>query len=446
MKPTKALSSLLLLIILVVSLCSCFQSSKTAYDIAVENGFVGSPADWLASLKGQDLDINDVYAAAVENGYQGDFMSFLSEYLSFDSGTLLESIKTEPINISNALLSSVSIICSFDYRVDSWGLSSTKEATQGGSGVIYSIDKEAGDAYIITNYHVVYYYASTTSDKISDRISVFLYGKEDPDYAISATYVGGSMQYDIAVLKISGSNLIKNSDAVAVTPSGTHKVAVGSTAIAIGNAAGLGISVTQGIVSVDSEDITMTAPDNVSSVTHRTIRVDTAINSGNSGGGLFSASGKLIGIVNAKISSAAVENIAYAIPANIAIAVAENIIDSKASNGTSGVLKCQLGVKVDASNSLAYFDEATQATYIRETVTIGSVNRNVLAYGKLKVGDIITKIEHNGKIYEVDRVFVIKDAMLDIRPGDSFSVTVVRNASEMKFDFVATEQSFTRVP
>lgn len=446
MKRMKRIGAFLLLVILSISMTSCIGSPKSAYDVALENGFVGSAADWLSSLKGQDLDIRDVYDAAVQNGYSGDFLTFLSEFLSFDAGELLESTKKEPINIATALLSSVSVSCKFRYRVDNWGFSSTKEASQAGSGVIYRIDKENGDAYILTNYHVVYYYAATTANKISDDISIFLYGKEDASYAIPATYVGGSMQYDIAVLRIEGSEILRHSDAVAVTPVNSNKIAVGSTAIAIGNAAGLGISVTQGIVSVDSENITMTAADNESRVTYRLLRVDTAVNEGNSGGGLFSSDGKLIGIVNAKISSSTVENIAYAIPANVAVSVAENIIDTCTEPSVTSVHKCQLGITVIAADSAAYFDPSTQSTLIRETVMIEGVNRNTLAYGKLRAGDIITKIEINGISYDVDRVFVIVDAMLDVRIGDTVSVSVIRDASPLELDFVASDASFTRIP
>ena len=284
MKRMKRVGALLLFVVLLFSMTSCFSSPKNSYDLAVENGFSGSVIEWLASLEGDGLDINEVYQAARQNGYDKDFLSFLEEYLSFDSGKLLESLEAPSINVQRALLASVSISCDFEYRVDSWGFASTKQATQLGSGVIYQLDRESGDAYIITNYHVVYYYAATTENKISDSISVFLYGMEYSAYAIPATYVGGSMEYDIAVLRIDQSEILKQSHAVAVTPADSNKIAVGSTAIVIGNAAGCGIAVNKGLVSVDSETVSMTAPDNVSRATYRLIRVDAAINEGNSGG------------------------------------------------------------------------------------------------------------------------------------------------------------------
>ena len=71
-------------------------------------------------------------------------------------------------------------------------------------------------------------------------------------------------------------------------------MAVGDSAIAIGNAQGYGVSASCGIVSVDSEYITMTAADGRTSVSFRVFRVDTAVNSGNSGGGLFDGQCRLI--------------------------------------------------------------------------------------------------------------------------------------------------------
>ena len=126
------------------------------------------------------------------------------------------------------------------------------------------------------------------------------------------------MNYDVAVLRIDKSDIVKTAaekgTLCAVSFGDSDNVAVGQTAIAIGNPEAEGISVSSGIISVTSEDITMTAVDESSTVTMRVIRTDTAINSGNSGGGLFDTQGKLIGIVNAKMKTEKAENIAYAIP------------------------------------------------------------------------------------------------------------------------------------
>ena len=236
-------------------------------------------------------------------------------------------------SVKNPILSAVSIRCGFYENQYAWNgaVTGTKETASAGSGVIYKLDKENGDAYIITNYHVVFNGNSTTG--ISDRIYVYLYGMEMMNsdgntYAIPAAYVGGSMNYDIAVLKITGSEILKNSNAVEATVANSDEVSILDTAIAIGNPGAAGLSATSGCINVDSEEITVgfdTASGTVS-VTLRVMRTDAAVNSGNSGGGLFNEKGELIGIVNAKDADDSVDNIGYAIPSNIARAIADNAI------------------------------------------------------------------------------------------------------------------------
>ena len=205
-------------------------------------------------------------------------------------------------------------------------------------------------AFVITNYHVVYDSDSDTDNHVSDQIYLYLYGMEDEAYAIPATYVGGSANYDIAVLRVEQSEVLKSAvdsgSAAAVTVGDSDVVLPGETAIAIGNpsATGLsGLSVTRGIVSVDSEYITMTAADDSGEVSFRVIRIDAPVNSGNSGGGLYNDAGELIGIVNAKINSVELESIGYAIPSNVARAIADNIIDYCYGADCETVMRGMLG-------------------------------------------------------------------------------------------------------
>ena len=95
------------------------ENAKSAYEIAVENGFTGTEAEWLNSLRGangsdgSDLDINDVYDAAVQNGYEGTFLEFLKEYLSAD---ISENNDTE--TIAHNMMSVVSVYCGFTVTGD----------------------------------------------------------------------------------------------------------------------------------------------------------------------------------------------------------------------------------------------------------------------------------------------------------------------------------------
>ena len=466
------------------------EQAKSAYDIAVENGYELSETEWLESLKGKDgqdgkdgvdgvngtngrdgkdntLSVNDYYEAAKENGYEGDMLDFIKTCLSVE-------LTDDKYNVSKNLLSSVSIVCGFQvtkynlignpfvgYTIDKDNPIITTEYSAG-SGIIYELDKESGTAYIITNYHVVY--SAGADDPISKDISVYLYGGEIAGQEISAEYVGGAMNYDIAVLKIENSERLKESDVGAAEFADSNEIVVGQKAVAIGNAEGAGISATSGVISVDSENISMTGADEKTTINFRVMRIDCAVNSGNSGGGLFDADGKLIGIVNAKIIQSDVENIAYALPSNVVKFVADNIID-----GGGVVKKCLLGVTVVSTESKAVYNEEKGVTEIEEKVTVYEktdgeesekvvIEENALVYGKLKSGDVLKeiKIDKGGDgvidaTYEITRSFIIVDAMLTVRVGDKITITAERKTEdglgteEVVFTFDMTESCISEV-
>ena len=310
--------------------------------------------------------------------------------------------------------------------------------------MIYQLNKAEGDAFIITNYHVVFDADSNTRNGISDDISVYLYGSEIKDKAIEATYVGGSLYYDIAVLRVENSEILKASDACEVSVADSSRVVVGESAIAVGNAQGLGISATLGIVCVDSEYITMTAADEETEVSFRVMRVDTAINSGNSGGGLYNDKGELIGIVNAKIVYDGVENIGYAIPSNVAVSIAENIIAYCFGTGTERVQRALLGVSVITSDSKAVFDYDTGLIRIEETVSVYDVSAGSLAEGVLQSGDILVSATINGTTtVKITRQYHMIDMMLDVRVGDVVTVTVLRGGVEKTVSITITQECLT---
>ena len=183
------------------------------------------------------------------------------------------------VAIAKGLRSAVSIHAFFTKTVPGYRPGSSgrvEEHYSAGSGVIYQMDRSEGDAFIVINYHVVYDLDSDTANGISNDITVYLYGGENEGQEIKATYVGGSLYYDIAVLRVENNEILKNSDACAVTVADSDQISVGDSAIAIGNAQGYGIAASLGVVSVDSEYVTMTAVDGVTEVVSRFIRVDTA--------------------------------------------------------------------------------------------------------------------------------------------------------------------------
>lgn len=327
---------------------------------------------------------------------------------------------------SKSVLSVVSIYTEFEVYVSSfYGVQKGTEKSAG-SGVIYKLDKEKGDAYIITNYHVVFNEYSTKENKIAHKINLYLYGMEGTKYAIPATYVGGSINYDLAVLKVTNSDVLKKSNATATTVANSDEVSILDTAIAIGNPKGSGISATVGYVNIDSEYIDVQISSNaVTSL--RCIRIDTAVNSGNSGGGLFNDKGELIGIVNAKMSDSSVDNIGYAIPSNVAKAITDNILYYCDNTEKESVYRCMLGIKVSTTDLYTEYSAETGKVIKKEVVRIESLESYSTVKELLFAGDVINFITIDGVKHEVTRQYHVIDSMLNARVGSTVVMNVLRD-------------------
>ena len=416
------------------------QQGESAYEIAVKNGFEGTEQEWLESLKGEPgLDVYEIwYKSLVENGYEGSLSDFLEEYVK---GNGLSNDVVEKAT-NKALLSTVEIFVPHERVV--WGQQTTSFSA--GAGVVIADDKAFGDAYIVTNYHVIYDVNSATT--LAPYCYVYFYGmgKLSPDgattttqmfeySAIKAIPIGGSLTEDIAVLQITDCDIYKNGDYCPATIGRGDDVTVGETAIAVGNPSGGGISATVGVVSVVSEIIDLVGGDDVTEIQPRVIRVDTAINGGNSGGGLFNKKSELIGIVNAKTVSQDVDNMGYAIPSEVAIGVANNIIsrhnsgqntqDEVSTNGY-GINKCMIGVVVKRNESYAVYDENSGKTDIVINITVSDVSENGAAYGYLQVGDKLKSATLNGITRNVTSIYVIGDLLFNAKKNDVLTIVLDR--------------------
>lgn len=365
-----------------------------------------------------------------------------------DDGTLVLSEDDDSTAATAAgLRSAVKVVCGFTktVQIGGWfgmgGETSQQSYTQSGAGVIYKLDKDAGDAFIITNYHVIYDGSSNAENGVSDMINLYLYGSETEEQAIPATFVGGSIYDDIAVLYVDNSSLLTESGVKAVTVADSDDVRAGEKAIAVGNPEAQGISATEGIVSVESEHITMGAIDNSGAVTFRVMRIDTAVNSGNSGGGLYNSRGELIGIVNARDGDYRVENIGYAIPSNVACAVADNIIDNCFGKENKTIVRCALGVVVDATDSKAIYDGETGSYSIVERVIVDDFREGTPAAEIFKVGDVLLSFTHNGTTRSITRQHHLIDYMVDVRVGDEIGITVNRGGEEIYLTVTVGEEN-----
>lgn len=164
-----------------------------------------------------------------------------------------------------------------------------------GSGVIFS-----KEGYIVTNLHIL------NSKNIIVQLNN---GKNYP-----ANIIGIDKNADIAVLKISAD---ENLNPINIANSDNLKI--GDKVLAIGNPYGIGISVSNGIVSATGRDY--------GNPYLQLIQTDAAINPGNSGGALINENGNLIGI-NSKIfsSTGAYQGIGFAIPSNLVVQIATQLI------------------------------------------------------------------------------------------------------------------------
>lgn len=430
-KRISILTVLLLTLTVFLGGCSMFQG-KSAYETACDNGFVGTEKEWLNSLKGNDgqdapeIDIDALFAAYKQENADATFADFL-QTLS------VETYYDTEYAAGKGIQSAVSVYCTFTKR-GTW--TNQTEYGSAGSGVAYRI--EAGTVYIIINYHVVYDSESTTANGLAKTINVYSYGYEYSDKAVQAEFVGGSITKDIAVIK---ADVLDFSGTIrAAELADSNQVALGERVVAVGNPSAEGLSVSAGVLSVDSEEIEMEALDSASkTIFLRVLRTDTAINSGNSGGGLYNSRGKLLGIVNAKAVETGVENIGFAIPVNVAAGIADCVIDNASK-------KCVLGVTVRASTSSTYYNSAQNRVEITESLTVDTVSIGTPSDGKLQSGDVLLSARINdGETFYLSRVFHLSDYLYKMRVGDTIYLEVERGNDTVTIQITPASSAFSAI-
>lgn len=406
-----------------VLLCSCINTGEagaSAYEIAVKNGFTGTEQEWLESLKGTDgTDGKDGEDSQVSFTLD----DLIAKYLEDNPGATEEDFyKSLGIDVTpsitstvqQALKSSVGVMCT-NTRTVSFG-----------SGVIYKLD--GNTAYIITNYHVIY---DSLSGAYSKDIVVYLYNRVLEEDMITATVVGASKNNDIAVLIATSDVFLE--DIVQPVKVNTSDPVAGQATFAIGTPDAYTFSVTSGIVSVESEYISTSYSENV-----RVYRTDAALNSGNSGGGMFNENGELMGISDAKSADTSDDNICYAIPASLAVAVADNIIENEGQ-------RFLMGVNMELQDMTTYEDEngiiRTVYTYAVKSVESGSA-----ADGKIQAGDVMVSVAINDEEgVNIDTSFRAQEYLMNARFGDTVNVIVKRNGELTTVQLTAEEKYFTAI-
>ena len=272
----------------------------------------------------------------------------------------------------------------------------------GGSGSGSIFKTSSTFSYVVTNNHVI-------EDAVGGA-GVITVGLDNGDQA-TATIVGRDPNYDLAVLRITKSNL------PTIELGDSSQLKIGDQAIAFGSPLGLDRTVTSGIVSALNRPVVTGDGVNSPESYVDAIQTDASINPGNSGGPLTDSLGRMIGINTAvaTLGSAFGQSgsigLGFAIPMNQALRVMNEIID------TGKATRPVLGVFFDRS-----FTPGKGAK-------ISSLSPNEAAQkAGIPVGAIITSI--NG-IRITDQV----SAIVRIRsyaPGDKVTIVVTMPAGGSK--------------
>lgn len=272
-----------------------------------------------------------------------------------------------------------------------------------GTGIIMS-----EDGYILTNAHVV----SGAKD-----VSVVLSKALDSEQ-IDAEIIGADTQTDIAVLKISKTNL------PAAEFGTSSELVVGEAAIVIGNPLGFELegSVTAGIISALDRNLTIEDRE------MNLIQTDASINNGNSGGPLINAYGQVVGITSAKINSAYADGLGFAIPIDDAMPIVEDLMKY-------GYVKGRPVVGISGENITEIYSQyyGIPQGFIVRDVTEGSGADKA----GIKVGDIVIGI--NGELITTIEEF--NNIKANFKAGDTITVSLYRNNKRTDVDVVLGENT-----
>lgn len=266
-------------------------------------------------------------------------------------------------------------------------------AVSAGSGFIIS-----KDGYIVTNEHVV---ADLKNEDFKGSIKVYVQDYEEP---FEATVVGSDIQTDIAVIKIEPDKELKT-----VTLGDSDILRNGELAVAIGNPLGtFEGTITVGVVSGKER------PMNNNGYTMNLIQTDASVNNGNSGGPLLNSFGEVVGVVNAKISTA--EGLGFAIPINSV----KGIIESLIQHGYVAD-RPYLGITVGMIMEESYFG-AVEGVYVQDLFPDGPGAR-----AGFKIDDKIVKMD-GIEIKTTSDIIEIRDSH---KVGDVIECVVERDGKEV---------------
>ena len=283
------------------------------------------------------------------------------------------------------------------------GFFGRREVQQGaGSGFLWD-----NYGHVVTNFHVI---------QGSQSIQVRL----DSGEAIRATYVGGSPDHDLAIIR-----LRSTPQSIRPIPVGrSNDLAVGQAVFAIGNPFGLARTLTTGVISALDRRLPTAGGREVMGV----IQTDAAINPGNSGGPLIDSAGRLIGVNTAIISgSGSSAGIGFAVPVDVVNQVVPKLItNGKVPRPGIGIIVLDEEIAASLGVLGVVIDRVVPDSEADRVGLEGIDYRNRL------IGDIIVAVgaQEVRNIDEFIRILenyaIGQSVMLDVRRGDQIRTLEVK--------------------
>jgi serine protease Do len=286
----------------------------------------------------------------------------------------------------------------------------TKRVEEAGAGVVIEVQ---GRHYVLTNRHVI------QSAQIPD-IRVETYDgvplqivkiTEDPSTDLAVIDVGRS---DLAACRLGDSRTLE----------------VGEHVFAVGSPFGLNHSVSLGIVSAKGRRNLELG--NKSIVYQDFIQTDAAINPGNSGGPLMNLRGEVVGINTAIASNSGVnEGIGFAIPIQLAMAVATQLIEKGELQRSYLGVSVERAFHVDPQSGLqnSSLQSNRLQSYRAQGALVKVVKPNSPAESAgLRYGDII--LEFDGVAVENDEHLVQMVGLT--ASGKSVELEVLRERARVR--------------
>lgn len=311
------------------------------------------------------------------------------------NGVVIEDVSAI---VDATLPSVVSITNTQVYQSNTWfGQSQTYEVPSSGSGII--VGQNDSELLIVTNNHVV-------SD--SEGLTVTFADESTADAAIKGT----DSEADLAVIAVPLDKISADTKGKikAATLGDSDSLKMGQGVIAIGNALGLGQSVTVGHVSALNREI------KVDDATKTVIQTDAAINPGNSGGALLNSKGEVIGINEAKYADTSVEGVGYAIPISKAKDIIDDLMTRTTKIAVSESEQGYLGIQLqNIDESMAKMYGMPQGVYVYKIM-----EDSAAAGSDLHEKDIITKLDGE----KISNYADLAKLLTYYKSGDTVTLTV----------------------